>query len=148
MALLGSEVIIMVLNASSINKLKKVHPDLVKVVYRTAKLITNVSKDKSFGFIITCGVRTLEEQKKLLKAGATTTLNSRHIPGKDGYSKAVDFAVTLDGKIRWDWPLYSRLAELVKEAARLENVHGIEWGGDWKTFKDGPHFQLNKIKYP
>ena len=133
----------MVLNASSINKLKKVHPDLVKVVYRTAKLI----KDKSFGFIITCGVRTLEEQKKLLKAGATRTLNSRHIPGKDGYSKAVDFAVTLDGKVRWDWPLYSRLAELVKEAARLENLT-VEWGGDWKTFKDGPHFQLNKIKYP
>lgn len=133
----------MILNASSEVKLKKVHPDLVKVVRRAVKLI----KEKSFGFIITCGVRTLEEQKKLLKAGATRTLNSRHIPGKDGYSKAVDFAVTLDGKLKWDWPLYDKLAKIVKEAAKLEGVP-IEWGGDWKSFKDGPHFQLPKNKYP
>lgn len=133
----------MIINTSSENKLKKVHPDLVRVVRRTAKLI----KEKSFGFVITCGVRTVEEQKKLLKAGATKTMNSRHIPGSDGYSKAVDFAVTIDGKIRWDWPLYQKLAEIVKEAAKLEKVQ-IEWGGDWKTFKDGPHFQLPKIKYP
>lgn len=133
----------MILNASSEVKLKKVHPDLVRVVRRAAKLI----KEKSFGFIITCGARTLEEQKKLLKAGATRTLNSRHIPGKDGYSKAVDFAVTLDGKIKWDWPLYDKLSKIVKEAAKLEGVP-IEWGGDWKSFKDGPHFQLPKNKYP
>jgi peptidoglycan LD-endopeptidase CwlK len=133
----------MIINSTSEGKLKKVHPDLVRVVYRTAKLI----KEKDFGFIITCGARTLEEQKKLLKAGATRTLNSRHIPGADEYSKAVDFAVTLSGKVRWDWPLYSKLSSIVKEAAKLENVP-IEWGGDWKTFKDGPHFQLPKIKYP
>lgn len=133
----------MIINTSSESKLKKVHPDLVRVVRRAAKLI----KDKSFGFIITCGVRTVEEQKKLLKAGATRTMNSRHIPGKDGYSKAVDFAVTIDGKIKWDWPLYAKLAGIVKEAAKLEKVQ-IEWGGDWKTFKDGPHFQLPKSKYP
>lgn len=133
----------MKLNTTSINKLKKVHPDLVRVVHRTATLI----KDKSFGFIITCGARTLEEQKKLLKQGATRTLNSRHIPGKDGFSKAVDFAVTLDGKVRWDWPLYSRLAGIVKEAAKLEGVP-VTWGGDWVSFKDGPHFELPKNKYP
>lgn len=133
----------MIINTASESKLKKVHPDLVKVVRRTAKLI----KEKSFGFVITCGSRTLEEQKKLLKAGATTTLNSRHIPGADGYAKAVDFAVTIDGKIKWDWPLYSKLAGLVKEAAKLEGIP-IEWGGDWKSFKDGPHFQLPKNKYP
>lgn len=131
------------INRASEAKLKNVHPDLVRVVKRASTLL----KDDSFGFVITCGVRTLEEQKRLLKTGATRTLNSRHIPGKDGYSKAVDFAVTVDGKVRWDWPLYNRLAKLVKEAARLEKVP-IEWGGDWKTFKDGPHFQLPKDKYP
>lgn len=133
----------MIISTSSESKLKKVHPDLVRVVRRTAKLI----KDKSFGFIITCGVRTVEEQKKLLKAGATRTMNSRHIPGKDGYSKAVDFAVTIDGKVKWDWPLYAKLSGIVKEAAKLEKVQ-IEWGGDWKSFKDGPHYQLPKSKYP
>jgi peptidoglycan L-alanyl-D-glutamate endopeptidase CwlK len=134
----------MELNTQSKNKLKNVHPDLVKVVNRSAKNITGTD---GFGFIITCGVRTLSEQKKLYAIGATKTLNSRHIPGNDGYSKAVDFAVTVDGKVRWDWPLYSKLSKIVKEAARLEKVN-IEWGGDWKTFKDGPHFQLPKKLYP
>ena len=131
----------MILNTSSEAKLKKVHPDLVRVVRRAAKMV------KDIGFIITCGARTLEEQKLLLKKGATKTLNSRHIPGKDGYSKAVDFAVTIDGKVKWDWPLYAKLATIVKEAAKIEKVP-IEWGGDWKSFKDGPHFQLPKNKYP
>ena len=43
--------------------------------------------------------------------------------------------------IRWDWPLYYKIADAVKQAAKELNVP-IEWGGDWKTFKDGPHFQL------
>lgn len=130
-------------NQVSENRLKKLHPDLLKVVRRMQRL----NKDSAFGAIITCTVRTLAEQKLLVKKGASKTLNSRHIPGKDGYAKAVDFAVTLNGKVRWDWPLYHRLAKLMKEAARLEKIP-IIWGGDWKSFKDGPHFELPRNKYP
>ena len=133
----------MIFNQASENKLKKLHPDLLKVVRRMQEL----NKDSDFGAVITCTVRTLEEQKILVKNGASQTLKSRHIPGKDGYAKAVDFAVTLKGKVKWDWPLYARLAEYMKEAAELEDIP-IVWGGDWKSFKDGPHFELNKIKYP
>lgn len=130
-------------NQTSENKLKRLHPDLLKVIRRMQRL----NKDSSFGAVITCTTRTLAEQKLLVKKGASKTMNSRHIPGKDGYAKAVDFAVTLNGKIRWDWPLYSRLAGLIKEAARLEKIP-ITWGGDWKSFKDGPHFELPRNKYP
>lgn len=130
-------------NQASENKLKKLHPDMVKVVRRAQKLV----KDKDFGAIITCTVRTVAEQKILVKKGASKTMNSRHIPGKDGYAKAIDFAVTLNGKVRWDWPLYARLADVMKQAAKLEKIP-IVWGGDWKSFKDGPHFELSKIKYP
>jgi peptidoglycan L-alanyl-D-glutamate endopeptidase CwlK len=31
----------------------------------------------------------------------------------------------------------------MKQAAYELNIK-IEWGGDWKSFKDGPHFQLPK----
>lgn len=130
-------------NQASENKLKKLHPDMVKVVRRAQKLV----KDKDFGAIITCTVRTVAEQKILVKKGASKTMNSRHIPGKDGYAKAIDFAVTLKGKVRWDWPLYARLADVMKQAAKLEKIP-IVWGGDWKSFKDGPHFELSKTKYP
>lgn len=37
--------------------------------------------------------------------------------------------------------VYHKLADAMKQAAKELNVP-IEWGGDWRTFKDGPHFQL------
>lgn len=133
----------MELNTKSLTLLKKVHPDLVRVVMRAARM-----RNGDPGFIITCGIRTLEEQKRLLKVGATKTLRSRHLPGnKNGLSHAVDLAATAGGKVKWDWPLYSILATTMKEAARLEKVP-LEWGGDWRTFKDGPHFQLPWTEYP
>lgn len=125
----------MKLSESSLKKIDGVHPDLQRVVYRAAE-ITAVD------FIITEGLRTVERQKKLVASGASRTMNSRHITGH-----AVDLAASVDDEIRWDWPLYHKLAEAMKEAARIEGVP-IEWGGDWKTFKDGPHFQLPASKYP
>jgi peptidoglycan L-alanyl-D-glutamate endopeptidase CwlK len=122
------------LSATSVARLSKVHPDLQRVITRA-----------SLGpvqFTITEGLRTLERQKALLAAGATTTLKSRHLTGH-----AVDLAVLVSGKLRWDWPLYRGLADQVKAAAARENVP-IEWGGDWRTFKDGPHFQLPWAVYP
>lgn len=133
----------MELNASSKSKLKGVHPDLVRVVNRCAKDWT----DKQFTFGLTCGVRSLEEQKVLVKKGASKTLKSRHIPAPNGYSHAVDVVAFIDGKVRWDWPLYEKIAKAMKAAAKQEKVP-IEWGGDWVSFKDGPHFQLPWATYP
>lgn len=128
------------LSKRSQNKLVGVHPDLVRVVERAIQLTT-------IDFMVTCGVRTLAEQKVLVAQGASKTMNSRHIPGKDGYSKAVDLAAMIGSDVRWDWPLYSKLADAMKAAAAELKVP-IEWGGDWKTFKDGPHFQLPSKQYP
>ena len=128
----------MKLNTASIAKLKGVHPDLVRVVLRCAE----DWKDADTGFIITCGVRTLAEQKVLVAKGASKTLRSRHLTGH-----AVDLAATIGGNVRWDFPLYDRLAKAMKAAAKAEKVT-VEWGGDWKTFKDGPHYQLPWASHP
>jgi peptidoglycan L-alanyl-D-glutamate endopeptidase CwlK len=128
----------MKLNSSSFAKLKGVHPDLVRVVQRCA----GDWKDADTGFIVTCGVRTLDEQKILKAKGASKTLRSRHLTGH-----AVDLACTIKGQVRWDWPLYDRIAKRMKAAAKAENVL-LEWGGDWVSFKDGPHFQLPWKQYP
>jgi peptidoglycan L-alanyl-D-glutamate endopeptidase CwlK len=133
----------MQISAVSERRLKGVHPDLVRVVRRCAKNW----KDKDTGWIITCGVRSLEEQKLLLAKGATRTMRSRHLKAPNGYSHAVDFACTIKGVPRWDWPLYHKLAVAVKTAAKAEKVP-IEWGGDWRSFKDGPHYQLPWKQYP
>jgi len=128
---------------TSLSRLKGVHPDLVRVVTRCAKDWT----DKQFTFGITCGVRTLEEQKILVSKGASKTLKSRHIPAANGYSHAIDVVAYIDGAVRWDWPLYGKNATAMKAAAKAEKVP-VEWGGDWTTFKDGPHYQLPWKSYP
>lgn len=133
----------MKLNNSSLAKLKGVHPDLVRVVNRC----TGDWKDADTGFVVTCGVRTLDEQKILKAKGASKTLRSRHIPAANGFSHAVDLAATIGGNVRWDWPLYDRLAKAMKAAANKEKVP-LEWGGDWASFKDGPHYQLPWKQYP
>jgi len=123
------------LDARSEAKLQGIHPDLVRVVHKAAAM-------SDMDFTILEGLRTLERQKQLLAKHATTTMKSRHLTGH-----AVDIAPTIDGGIRWDWPLYYKLAPIIKAAAVAEGVK-IEWGGDWRTFKDGPHWQLGWKEYP
>ena len=53
----------------------------------------------------------------------------------------------MSGKVRWDWPLYARLAEAMKAAAK-DLALPLVWGGDWKSFRDGPHFELPRATYP
>lgn len=115
----------------STDKLKGVDVDLVSVVHRALEL-------SEIDFAVTEGLRTKERQTELVKAGASKTMNSRHITGH-----AVDLAAVVGGEVRWDWPLYEKIAKAMKQAAYELNIK-IEWGGDWKSFKDGPHFQLSK----
>jgi len=123
------------LDARSERNLKGVHPDLVRVVVRALDVAPGT-------FVITEGLRTLARQRQLLAAGASTTLKSRHITGH-----AVDVAALVSSKVRWDWPLYARIAVIMKDAANDLEIP-LEWGGDWKKFKDGPHFQLPWKVYP
>lgn len=123
------------LSKRSLDRLEGVHPDLVKVVKRAIELT-------EIDFAVLEGVRSLETQQEYLKKGATTTLRSRHLTGH-----AVDLGAFLGGSVRWEWPLYDKVAEAVKSASEELGVP-IEWGGDWKKFKDGPHFQLPWDKYP
>jgi peptidoglycan LD-endopeptidase CwlK len=119
----------------SLRNLQGVHPDLVKVVHSALEV-------SDIDFVVTEGLRTKEKQAALRAAGASETMNSRHLTGH-----AVDLAALVDGEVRWDWPLYGKLAAAMTIAAGELGVE-IEWGGDWKSFKDGPHFQLPWSKYP
>lgn len=123
------------LGATSLSRLEGVHPDLVKVV----KLAIGRS---DLDFTVLEGVRSLARQRQLMASGATKTMNSRHLTGH-----AVDLAPVIEGKVSWDWPLYYRLAKTVKAAAAELGV-ALQWGGDWRTFKDGPHWELQWASYP
>lgn len=123
------------LGAKSYARLNGVHPDLVKVVKRAIGI-------SEVDFTVLEGLRTLTRQKQLLAAGATKTLNSRHLTGH-----AVDLGALVAGSVRWDWPLYYKIAAAMKQAAAELSIP-VEWGGDWRSFKDGPHWQLPFASYP
>lgn len=123
------------LGARSLARLDGVHPDLVRVVKRAAAM-------SALDFTVLEGLRTKERQKQLFTQGATKTMNSRHLTGH-----AVDLAPMIGGAVSWDWPLYHKLAVTVKAAAQAEGVP-IQWGGDWRSFKDGPHWELPWGSYP
>lgn len=139
------------LSRRSKNNLRGVHPDLVAVVKRAIQ-ITKVD------FVVTEGLRTIERQRQLKAAGASRTLNSRHITGH-----AVDVAALVGRDVRWDWTCYLAIAEAFKTASAELSVP-VRWGGSWKelsahslpitaailsrSFPDGPHFELPARAYP
>lgn len=123
------------LSRRSLERMQGVHPDLVKVVLLAIQLT-----EVDFG--VTEGLRTIEKQREYYAKGASKTMNSRHLTGH-----AVDLAAYIGREVRWDWPLYHKLADAMKRAANSLNVP-IVWGGDWRSFRDGPHFELDRKVYP
>jgi len=123
------------LGKRSRQKLKGVHPELVSVVERALELF-------KYDFGVIDGLRTVEDQQRLVELGKSQTMRSRHLTGH-----AVDLAVYIDGKISWDMKYYWLLKDSVFKAAQEKQVH-IEWGGYWTLLVDGVHFQLSRRSYP
>lgn len=121
-------------------RLEKLHPDLAAVVREAAK-------HTPWDIAVIETLRTRERQQQLVNQGASQTMRSRHLAGPDGLARAVDIAPAPDGQISWAWPLYHQLSNYMFDAAtKLDQT--IEWGGLWKTFADGPHWQLPWATYP
>ena len=131
------------LSARDRQRLAGVHPDLVAVIEKAASLCPK-------RFIVVEGCRTLEQQKRNVAKGVSKTLKSRHITAPNGYGHAVDLMIPETGTDR-DWaddnPNWRVIATAMKSAA-TELGTPIEWGGDWKSFVDTPHWQLPWGAYP
>jgi peptidoglycan L-alanyl-D-glutamate endopeptidase CwlK len=109
---------------------------MVSVVHRAAEI-------SPVYFVVTEGLRTIQRQAELVAKGASRTMNSKHLTGR-----AVDVAAFpnlgqpgLPGKLSWEWKYYLQISQAFKQAAKELDVK-IRWGGDWRSFKDGPHFEL------
>ena len=120
---------------SSINNMRGVDPQLVKVAYEALK-ISRID----FGIPSTGGLRTSDEQNQL------------YIDGKskcDGYSKkslhqtgqALDFFAYVNGKGSWDREHLAMVACAFQQAA-IQLGTPIKVGGLFKNFEDWPHVEL------
>ena len=121
------------LGTRSLQNLSGVHPDLVAVV----KLAITITEQD---FTVIEGIRSVNRQRELFKAGKSTTMNSRHITGH-----AVDM---VPWPVDWnDLKRFEVVSEAMKAAAEELDIP-IVWGGDWKSFYDAPHFELDRKTYP
>lgn len=118
----------------SLANLDTVHPDLKRVMLEAIE-------NAPFDFGITEGLRTKERQQQLFNEGKSQTLNSRHLTGN-----AVDIVIFIDNKVTWDLKYYKVLSDHIKAVAKLNDVP-IVWGGDWKSFVDAVHFELDRKVY-
>ena len=117
------------LSQQSLDRLAGIDEDLVAVV-KLAIELTEID------FGITEGIRTIDRQHLLFKEGKSKTMNSKHLIGR-----AVDVVAYVNNKVTWDKKHYITISKAFKEAANELNV-SIRWGGDFKSFFDGPHFEL------
>lgn len=116
-------------------RLRDVHPDLARIVRRALEL-------SKMDFSVAEGVRSYARQKELFEAGKSRTMRSRHLTGH-----AVDlYPVHKSGAefVRED---FAEVADAMKRASVALGIP-IEWGGDWKSFVDCPHWQLPTLAYP
>lgn len=126
-------------------RLRSVHPDLVLVVSR-GLLYSEID------FAVTEGLRSIERQRDLVSRRLSQTYASKHLVQPDGYAHAVDIMAVgdLDGdndvdaqdRTRtWDRELYTAIAVAMQRAADELGIP-IRWGGAFKSFFDGVHFEL------
>lgn len=103
--------------------LKGVEPRLVRVVKKSIKYTKQ-------DFSVHSGVRTVAQQRELVRRGASTTMNSMHLPQTDGFGHAVDLVPYINGQLRWEWnPIYE-IACAVHRAAHEEGLI-LRWGAVW-----------------
>lgn len=122
------------LNSKSKDILNKVNADLAAVVKNAQKYMP---AGETFQ-LAPSTIRTIEQQRAFVASGASKTMASKHLEGN-----AVDLNLFKDGKYSKDFADYGSMADAMKKSAAELGVP-MKWGGDWKSFKDGPHFEVPK----
>lgn len=120
------------LNKRSEQRLVGVNEKLVAVVRRAAEL-TKVD------FQVTCGRRSVAQQRELVAMGKSRTMKSYHIVGK-----AVDLVAMIGKDASWDLKHYAQINKAMQAAAKELGVT-ITWGGTWTSLVDGPHWQIEGV---
>ncbi|MFP5246637.1 MAG: M15 family metallopeptidase, partial [Thermoanaerobaculia bacterium] len=106
-----------------------------------ARLFLSAFANETFKVRIISGTRTYAEQNALFAQGRTRpgkkVTNARGGQSNHNFGIAWDIGIFVDGKYLGDSPLYKRAAQI-----GLAATIGVEWGGNWISFQDKPHYQL------
>ncbi|WP_294243791.1 M15 family metallopeptidase [uncultured Chryseobacterium sp.] len=135
----------------TLQRIEKLHPsvreEVIQIIRACDEALTGRAKIR-----ITQGLRSFEEQEKLYAIGRITSgkkvTNAKAGQSIHNYGLAVDICLMIDGTTAswdtardWDNDKVADWYECVKIFAR----YGWDWGGNWKTFKDLPHFEKKNL---
>ncbi len=136
----------------TLQRIQKLHPsirgEMTSIIKECGLALTGRAKIR-----VTQGLRSFKEQDELFAIGRTKTgkkvTNAKGGQSIHNYGLAVDICLIIDGKTAsWDtakdWD-NDKVADWY-ECVRIFAKHGWDWGGNWKTFKDLPHFEKKSIK--
>lgn len=115
-------------------RVQELHPEIRN------KVIDFFNEAEKQGIILrmTSGFRSYDEQNKLYAQGRTIAgpivTNAKGGESNHNFALAFDVVQMVKGKPDWncDWNVIAKIAK----------TFGFAWGGDWKKFKDKPHFEM------
>ena len=135
----------------TLQRIEKLHPivrsEIKKIIEECDNALTGRARVR-----ITQGLRTFKDQDDLYSLGRTKpgkkVTNAKAGQSIHNYGLAVDICLIIDGKTAsWntakDWDS-DKVADWY-ECVKIFGKHGWDWGGNWKTFKDLPHFEKKNI---
>lgn len=120
--------------------LHTLHPKAQELMRKVIKII----RDAGINARIISGTRTYAEQNKLYAKGRFGNTEDRVTNARGGFSNhnfgiACDIGIfSAQGDYLGNSPDYARAGTIVKAAA----LPNLEWGGDWTSFRDRPHYQF------
>ena len=118
------------------SKIQTLHP---KIRDKARELINRAEKELGIKLRVTSGFRTWAEQDELYaqgrtKAGSIVT-NARGGYSNHNYGTAFDVVPVENGKVNWNSKRWNEIGALGKKV-------GFNWGGDWQSIVDKPHFEM------
>jgi peptidoglycan L-alanyl-D-glutamate endopeptidase CwlK len=114
---------------------------LIPAAQIKAREFMNAVQGQPLTYRIISGTRTYAEQDALYAKRPKVT-NARGGQSNHNFGIAWDVGIFdngkyYEGKTKKEDKAYADLGTFIKA-----NVAGLEWGGDWKSFVDMPHYQL------
>jgi peptidoglycan L-alanyl-D-glutamate endopeptidase CwlK len=114
--------------------------DLLPAVKVRVEKFINSAKDAGIDLLVTSTYRDNESQNALYAQGRTKpgkiVTNAKGGQSFHNYRCAVDVVPLLNGKPVWDAE-----NDIWQKIGDFGIAAGLEWAGNWKRFKEYPHFQ-------
>lgn len=132
----------------SLQRIQLLHPKLREEAAQIMEEVAQATSTPTSFCRITFTLRSFVEQQAIYDQGRTKpgkkVTNAKPGQSLHNYGVAIDIAWVLNGKdaswdVKKDWD-GDKQADWM-EVVAIFRKHGWEWGGDWRTFKDMPHFQ-------